>query len=161
MTARPEPRALGDAFQIELAVAEHFAGEGDAQTMQIVDRRDTRMLPKEAGDVAFAGAGDLGHGGERPVAGRVGGDGVLHAMQCGVQMIAAFEPRRQLRVCACPAGIDHHLTRNGRCTQRIGGIGDEREHEVEAGRHACACPDVAVVDVQTVISDPGARGEGA
>jgi len=48
---------------------------------------------EEAGQVARAGRGMRGQLGERPGVSRIGGNGVLRAMNDRVNVIAAFEPR--------------------------------------------------------------------
>ncbi len=75
-----EASALGHSLHIELRLCEEVVCQRDAETISVVGDVHAGAFVEKPRKVARACSRDLGQRLERPVSGRVGGDGVLNAM---------------------------------------------------------------------------------
>src|SRR6185437_5557660 len=93
-----EAGTLGNVLHVELALQEELAGDGNAQAIAVVDDSHTDLLLEEPRQMPAACAGDARELRSGPAPCWILCDGVLHAMYGGMNVIASFQPRRELRV---------------------------------------------------------------
>src|SRR6476620_7647676 len=98
--------ALCDPLHVEAGVAQKLAREHDPQPVEIVGNAHARMGVEEAREMARARGSDGGEALEGPGAGRIRGDRVLHAMDRRMDVVAALEPGRYLRIGAGATEVD-------------------------------------------------------
>jgi len=90
---------------------------------------------------------------QRPVSGRVGGNGVLHSMNCRMNMVAPFEPWRELRVNSAAADIDHQIACYLRGTTMVRDPADKVQHQVNSGGDSGAAVATAIFNEKPVLKD--------
>ena len=76
-------------------------------------------------------------------------------MDGGVNMVAALEPGRELRVGAGAAQVDHEEARHGSGSGRAHQLTDDVQHQIDAGRDAGAAVALAVFDIEPVLQHAG------
>ena len=108
------------------------------QPAQVGQRRHARVLDEQPRQVPRRGVGHLGHPRDVPVGLGLLADGVLHAVQRGMQVVAVGQEGRQLRIVRTAPLRHHH------CLRHLGGqrfaahVGNAVQHQVDARGDACA-----------------------
>ncbi len=131
--------------------------ERDPQTVDVGGDIHACMFIEQTRQVPRAGIGNPGKARQRPIFGRVGDDGVLNAMHRRMQVIAAGEPRRDLRIRALAAQVQHQMAGNG---ERAGVTGERThdvQHEVQSRGDPGAGITFTVNHEQAVVQDFGPR----
>jgi hypothetical protein len=112
LTRRTESGLFGDTFHVEPRLAKQFLGVGDALTVTVFGNGQADVFVKEAGKMALAGARDARERAQVPSLGKVCGDGILNAMYSRMNVIATFQPRRELWVRTTAAQLDDEIARD-------------------------------------------------
>ncbi|MNI83547.1 hypothetical protein D3C73_1403680 [compost metagenome] len=114
------------------------------------------MLVEKPRQMPRTGGGDIRQRIDCPGAGRIRADCVLGFMNGPMEMTSSLQPWRHLRICARPAQIDDECA-SGRKRRRMANLARyNRQHQIDASRHAGTGHAFAVFDEEPVFQD--ARG---
>lgn len=113
LARRSEAGALGDRLHVETRAGQKLPRQRDAHAVHIFGDAHARMHVEQAGEIARARRRFTRQRLDRPLARGIGGDGVLSAVNRWMDVIAPFEPGRELRVVAAAPQIDDEMARDG------------------------------------------------
>lgn len=108
------------------------------QPAQVGQRRHARVLDEQPRQVPRRGMGHFGHPRHAPVGLGLLADGVLHAVQRGMQVVAVGQEGRQLRIVRAAPLRHHHRLRHLGGQRFAAQVGDAVQHQVDAGGDARA-----------------------
>src|SRR5215469_14782124 len=80
-------------------------------------------------------------------------------MYSRMNVIAAFQPRRELWVGTTPAQIDNEISRDCHGAGLVRGLMNEVQHQVDACSNAGARVAITVLDVETIFQNSSPRGD--
>jgi hypothetical protein len=116
----------------------------DTEAISVVRDVPVCTFMKEARKMAWACARTFCQRLKPPVSRGIAGDGVLRTMKRRMDMVAAFEPRRELGVASGAADIDHQMACNFVRTAMVCNLAEYVQHQVYPGGNARAAVATAV-----------------
>ena len=156
-SAVPKPTRGGDGRHRLVGVLELAPGRGDARGGDVTGRRDADLGGEAAQEVALAHGDPRGQPAEPVVVGGVGVDQLLGAADRLVAGPPAPHGRGELALRPGPAQEHHQPAGDGLGDVDTVVVLDQRERDVDPGRHAGRRPHVAVSGPDRVGIDAHAR----
>ncbi len=109
--------------------------------------------------MTIAGAGDRRQPAQGPDFRKVAGNCILYAVYRWVNVVAPFEPRRQLRIVSAATQINDEIARDRDGARLIGELADDMQHQVNACRDSGARVTFAILNIKAIFQNLRSGGK--